>query len=232
MKSSSSKFDSILEALIQQKQVLEDLQAENEALQRQLADLKAGHGVFLEILGTRIPLVVSPDTHVADVVSTGNTLALTTMEETAPVRAVTPATEKDASLQETSVMQVAEPDPTLQETTAIAAPMVDPALQPTTSISSETMPTAERETPLPGSDFVIEDVSENEEPMPAHASSNFLEDALVAEFSTASSRHVSNWTGPITSGPLNNGPITSNPNLDEEEKAALRRELLGSYILE
>lgn len=232
MKSSSSNFDSILEALTQQKQVLEDLQAENEALHQQLADLKAGHGVFLEILGTRIPLAGSPDTHIAEVVSNGNAPALIMMEETAPVPAVTPAAEKDAALQETSIMQVAEPDPALQETTAIAAPMVDPTLQPTTAISSEVLQPAEHETPPPGSDFVIEDVSENEEAMPAHASSTFLEDALVAEFSTASNRHVGNWTAPITNNPLNNGPITNNPNLDEEEKAALRRELLGSYILE
>ncbi|HKV59400.1 MAG TPA: hypothetical protein VJO32_14000 [Ktedonobacteraceae bacterium] len=232
MKSSSSKFDSILEALIQQKQVLEDLQAENEALHQQLADLKAGHGVFLEILGTRIALAGSPDTHIADVVSNGTTPALTMMEETAPVPAVTPAAEKDAALQETSVIQIAEPDPTLQETTVIATTTADPALQPTTSISSETMQAAESETPAQGPEFVIEDVSENEEPVPAHASSNFLEDALVAEFSTASSRHVGNWTGPITNNPTNNGPITNNPNLDEEEKAALRRALLGSYILE
>ncbi|MGH2494463.1 MAG: hypothetical protein ACRDIV_07145 [Ktedonobacteraceae bacterium] len=232
MKSSSSKFDSILEALIQQKQVLEGLQAENEALHQQLADLKAGHGVFLEILGTRIALAGSPDTHVAGVVSNGTIPALTMMEETAPVPAVTPAAKKDAALQETCIMQVAEPDPALQETTTIAATTADPALQPTTSISSETMQAAERETLSQGSEFVIEDVSENEEPVPAHASSNFLEDALVAEFSSASNRHVGNWTAPITNNPTNNGPITNNPNLDEEEKAALRRALLGSYILE
>jgi hypothetical protein len=108
----------------------------------------------------------------------------------------------------------------------------DLALQPTASISNENLQMAGRAIPLPGSDFVIEDVAENGTPVTVGASSSFLEDALLAEFTTASSRHMGNWSGPITNSPMPNGPITNNPNLDEEEKAALRRELLGSYILE
>jgi len=234
MKSSSSSFENILEALIQQKQVLEDLQAENESLQQQLADLRAGHGVFLEILGTRIPLAGTPDTHIFDVVSEGIAPAFNAIEETAPVPAVTPPADQDASLQETSAIQLPEPDTALQETTMVAAVGSDLALQPTASISSEALQMAEDGTPSPGSDFVIEDVSESESEtaVPAGSSSSFLEDALLAEFATASTRHVGNWSGPITNNPIPNGPITNNPNLDEEEKAALRRELMGSYILE
>jgi hypothetical protein len=234
MKSSSSSFESILEALIQQKQVLEDMQAENETLRQQLADLRAGHGVFLEILGTRFPLAGTPDTHVYDVVSDGNTPAFNAIEETAPVPIVTSRADQDASLQETSAIQLPEPDPALQETMMVAATGSDLALQPTASISSESLQMAEHGTPLSGSDFVIEDVSENENgiPVPAGSSSSFLEDALLAEFATASTRHVGNWSGPITNSPIPNGPITNNPDLDEEEKAALRRELMGSYILE
>jgi ABC-type phosphate/phosphonate transport system substrate-binding protein len=86
--------------------------------------------------------------------------------------------------------------------------------------------------PMPNADFVIEDVSENEVPVQAGSSSSFLEDAMLSEFATASTRQMENWSGPITSNPIPNGPITNNPDLDEEEKAALRRELMGSYILE
>jgi hypothetical protein len=226
MKSSSSSFDSILEALIQQKQVLEDLQAENESLQQQLADLRAGQGIFLEILGTRIPLTGTSDTSVLNVASDGMAPAFNAVEE------MTPLADQDASLQETSSIQLPEPDPALQETAMVAATGSDLALQPTASISSEDLQMAERGTPLPGSDFVIEDVSENGTPVPVGSSSSFLEDALLAEFATASTRHMGNWSGPITNSPIPNGPITNNPNLDEEEKAALRRELMGSYILE
>lgn len=232
MKSSSNNFDSILEALIQQKQVLEDMQAENEALRQQLADLRAGKGIFVEILGTRIPLVDTPETHVFDAIPDGNVPAPSAIEETAPVPVMTPPAEKDASLQETSAIQLPEPDPALQETAMVEIPRNDLALQPTASISSEDLQEAARETSSPGSDFVIEDVSENGVTVPAGSSSSFLEDALISEFATASTRHVSNWSGPITNSPLPNGPITNNPDLDEEEKAALRRELMGSYILE
>jgi hypothetical protein len=235
---SSSGFDNILEALIQQKQVLQDLQSENESLRQQLADLRAGHGVFIEILGTRIPLTSTPDAHDSDGVSDENAPSINVIEETAPVPAVAvaPPVENDAWLLDTSVIQLPEPDPALQETTMVPATGSDLTLQPTASISSEDLQAAEQAAPLPSSasDFVIEDVSENESesPVPAGSSSSFLEDAMLAEFATASTRHVGNWSGPITNNPIPNGPITNNPDLDEEAKAALRRELMGSYILE
>src|ERR1700731_908225 len=130
MKSSSNSFESILEALIQQKQVLEDLEAENESLQQQLTDLRAGQGIFLEILGTRIPLAGTPDTSVFDVVSDGNAPAFNEVEATAPVPVVTPPADQDASLQETSAIQLPESDPALQETTMVATTGSDLALQP------------------------------------------------------------------------------------------------------
>ena len=232
---SGSGFDNILEALIQQKRVLEDMQAENETLRQQLADLRAGHGIFIDILGTRIPLATPPDTHVFDGVSDGSAPALNALEDTAQVSAVAPPVENDAWLLDTSAIALPEPDLALQETAMVAATGNDLTLQPTASISSEEVQAAEQEaTPSPASDFVIEDVSENESesPVPAGSSSSFLEDALVAEFATASTRHVGNWSGPITNSPIPNGPITNNPDMDEEAKAALRRELMGSYILE
>lgn len=235
---SSSGFDNILEALIQQKQVLQDLQAENESLRQQLADLRAGHGVFIEILGARIPLISTLDAHDSDGVSGENAPAIDAIEETAPVPAVAAVApvENDAWLLDTSVIQLPAPDPALQETTMVPAAGRNLSLQPTASISSEDLQGEEQAVPSPSpvSDFVIEDVSENESesPVPAGSSSSFLEDALVAEFATASTRHVGNWSGPITNNPIPNGPITNNPDLDEEAKAALRRELMGSYILE
>lgn len=232
---SSSGFDNILEALIQQKQVLEEMQAENESLRQQLADLRAGHGIFIDILGTRIPLATTPDAHVNNEVSDGNSPDINAIEETSPVPAVAASVENDAWLLDTGVIALPEPDPALQETTMVPATGSDLTLQPTAAISSEDMQAAEQEAaPSPASDFVIEDVSENEsEPaVPAGSSASFLEDALVAEFATASTRHVGNWSGPITNSPIPNGPITNNPDMDEDAKAALRRELMGSYILE
>ncbi len=238
MKSSSS-FDNILEALMQQKQMLEDMQAENEALRKQLADLRAGHGIFIEILGTRIPLATTPDAHVNDEASDESIAAVNANEEItaqvpAAVAAPAPSADNDAWLLDTRVVEVPQPDLALQETSMVAAASSDLTLQPTASISNEDMQAAEQAVPSPASDFVIEDVAENESesPVPAGSSSSFLEDALVSEFATASTRHVGNWSAPITNNPISNGPITNNPDLDEAAKAALRRELMGSYILE
>ena len=233
---SSSGFDNILEALIQQKKVLEGMQAENASLKQQLADLRAGHGIFIEILGTRIPLATQADAHVSEEDSVSNATEIDAIEVTAIVPAVAaePAAENDAWLLDTRVVELPEPDLALQETTMVPATGSDLTLQPTASISSEAMQAAEQAAPSPAPDFVIEDVSENESesPVPAGSSASFLEDALVAEFATASNRHVGNWSGPITNSPIPGGPITSNPDLDEAAKAALRRELMGSYILE
>src|ERR1039457_4570766 len=57
MSMSDSSFEFILQALRSQKQRLEELQAENSELHQQLAALRNGHGIFVEILGTCFALV-------------------------------------------------------------------------------------------------------------------------------------------------------------------------------
>ena len=66
MKTSSSNFELILQEVLKQKQLLEDLQKDNDELNRQLTELREGRGIFVEILGERYPLLgeatsVSPD---------------------------------------------------------------------------------------------------------------------------------------------------------------------------
>jgi hypothetical protein len=56
MKTSGSNFDLIMQELLKQKQILEDLEAENQELRRQLADLREGRGIFVEIVGERFAL--------------------------------------------------------------------------------------------------------------------------------------------------------------------------------
>lgn len=80
MKMTGSSFEQIMQELLKQKQLLEDLETENDELHRQLADLRDGRGIFVEILGERYPLVSEP--------------------VSAPP-ATAPAAEPDLSLQET-----------------------------------------------------------------------------------------------------------------------------------
>ena len=187
MNTSGSSFESILEVILKQKQILEDLQAENESLHQQLTDLRAGRGIFLDILGQRFPLTGNWDVSSSAVVSN---------EEV-----------KD--------------EPTLVPATMVT-PQTDPASQETTAIPSEVLPLPTSEMPVSSDDFLVEEVSESDTLFTAPASSTFLEDALIDEFSSASTRQMGVWSG----------PTTNHPTLDEDEKATLRRELMGIFLLE
>jgi len=60
MKTSGSSFEQIMEEVLKQQQVYEESQKENIELRRQLAELREGHGIFVEILGERFPLAAKP----------------------------------------------------------------------------------------------------------------------------------------------------------------------------
>jgi hypothetical protein len=61
MKTSGSNFELIMQEVLKQKQLLEDSLSENDALHRQLAELREGRGIFVDILGKRFPLVELPE---------------------------------------------------------------------------------------------------------------------------------------------------------------------------
>lgn len=57
MNTNGSNFELIMQEVLKQKQLLEDLLSENDELHRQLAELREGRGIFVNILGKRFPLV-------------------------------------------------------------------------------------------------------------------------------------------------------------------------------
>src|SRR5689334_10319938 len=57
MQTSDHGFEQIMSAVLEQRQVWEKLQAENRDLRQQLADLRAGRGIFVEIANRRFELV-------------------------------------------------------------------------------------------------------------------------------------------------------------------------------
>ena len=73
MKTSGSNFELIMQEVLKQKQLLEDLQSENDELHRQLAELREGRGIFVDILGKRFPLVGEPLNVSPDVIVTPGT---------------------------------------------------------------------------------------------------------------------------------------------------------------
>ncbi len=70
MKTSGSNFELIMQDVLKQKQLLEDLQTENDVLHHQLVDLHEGRGILLDILGERFPLAGEPIGASPDAVAT------------------------------------------------------------------------------------------------------------------------------------------------------------------
>jgi hypothetical protein len=174
MKTSDSSFELIMQEVLKQKQLLQDLQTENDELHRQLAELREGRGIFVEILGKRFPLVGEPVSISPEAVVTAG---------------------------------------------------VDPSLQETTVMLSEALPSSLPETPVPATEYTVEEVPEERPPLATPAMSVFLEEALLDEFTAASTLQMGQlavWSGPITNPPA----------FDEKEKETLRRELSGSFLLE
>ena len=53
-------FDQLVQEIFKQKQLMDHLEAENRALWKLLADLRAGRGIVVEISGNRFSLRDSP----------------------------------------------------------------------------------------------------------------------------------------------------------------------------
>jgi len=175
MKPSGSGFEQIMQELLKQQQLLEDLEAENRELHHQLADLRAGRGIVIDILGQHFSLTGEP--------------VVVSQEKT-------PELQDDLSMQETSMIANISTD----EASMLSIP----------------------ETPMPDMDVVIEELSEDASPSTPAASPILLEEMLLEEFTLAAGNQMSVWSG----------PVTRPAEIDEAEKAALRRELMGSFLLE
>ncbi len=175
MRTDENFFELIMQELLHQKQLLEDLEAENRELRQQLADLREGCGVFIEILGKQFSLI-------GDAVASSD-VPLTS--QSAPV------------VQQTSINEIE------------ALP------------SSITIQLSALE--LQGEDKPV---------------STFLEELLLDEFASSATTPIAVWQGPTTpasapAAPATPAPATAKlPTIDEDEKAALRRELVDSFLLE
>ena len=178
MSMSESSFEFILQALQMQKQYLEQLQAENSELHHQLADLRNGQGIFVEIQGTRFALV-----------------------GTQPVEVLAHETTQEA--------------PTLE--LALAA-TVDAPTTTMPYIPETPRPVEPLEEHMPLQEQITEEIAPS-------FSSSLLEDAMDEdEFADSATSPIAVWKG---------AEANSRPKgINEDEKATLRRELIGSFLLE
>lgn len=194
-----SYFELIMQEVQHQKQRMDEMSAENRELRRQLAELRNGQGIFLNIEGTQFALN-------NDDIANQYTAVL--MEPVGSVPVTAPMTQ--------------------------SAPVtVEPT--PVTLLAADPMGTIP-ETPPPGTDefmqipqFVDELEVEKGE-VPAGYASTFLEDLLIDEFAAAATSPIAVWKAP-SSAPVTRKLTTVDID-DEAQKAALRKELIGSFLLE
>jgi hypothetical protein len=115
MQTSGSRYELIMQEVLNQKQLFEALRTENTELRRQLADLREGRGILLEILGDRFPLAVKSVDASPEVVSTvqvdPSLQEKTAMNNQAPVSSSLPET--PLPKEGFTVEEVMEDEPTL-----------------------------------------------------------------------------------------------------------------------
>jgi hypothetical protein len=208
---SDSNFDLILQELLHQQEIMETLETENRELRQQLADLREGRGIFIEIDGVRFALSCEANKLPAESLPTVQIAAVITgQEETAVFAAQELSGNADQqSFTEKSAQDTVEMPPTISE-------------EPTTM------------------NFLLDD-----EPVTAFP---FLQET-IEEASTIATSKMAIWgESPSTPfpplpasqqepealpGPGQKSTQPAKPALiDEDEKAALRRELIGSFLLE
>ena len=175
-----SSFDLLIEQVAKQREVMEALEAENRELRHQLADLRSGRHIFVEIYGQR--------------------LALNIDREAVP----------DSS-------EITEA-PTIYSTAALAeAEKASEIIEAPTVAMSEISAATIQQTPQMAKTPPVQERSQAEAP-------TFLEEMMIQEFASAMTSPAAVWTGPVKK--------PEPPMSEEEKKAALRRELMGSFLLE
>lgn len=177
-----SSFDPLLEELQQLQHVMQELERTNQELRRQLANLRMGKGIVVDIAGKRFML----------------------SQETTDASA-----SKEASPEQPNVATTYAATPLTRKTTIL--PLTD--LTAEKQITHATLSAPEpQETPAALS---LSNVTNEGE-------ATFLEEIMYDEFANQMTSPMSVWTGPV-----------KNPETpDEAQKAALRRELMGSFLLE
>ncbi|HLI06598.1 MAG TPA: hypothetical protein VKV40_08525 [Ktedonobacteraceae bacterium] len=207
---SDGSFDLILQELLHQQEIMNNLEAENRELRQQLADLREGRGIFVEIDGIRFPLISE----------SGAPGTIPARAESFPTEPMVPVRPRQEEV----------PAFVAQETTAGQQSFAEEA-EPVVSEKS--------------GNFLLDD----DEPITAFP---FLQESFEEEASAIATNKMAIWgespstpfptiasSQPVTelmTEPIQKPVPSDKPQqpvaIDEDEKAALRRQLIGSFLLE
>lgn len=206
---SDRNFDLIAHEILKQKQRKELLEGENHELRKQLADLRTGRGIFVEIEGRRFAL-----THPA----AASTSSIN-QESVSPLDTFTHKPQPSASSFPVAANEMEQQTSSLTPTNVMntgndALEIRDVVEESETQVTKELEMSATA-TAHPSLELTEEDIAPS-----------FLEEAMIDEFASASTSPLSVWSGPVT-------PQTAKKpeEIADEEKAALRRQLIDSFLL-
>ncbi|QBD82419.1 hypothetical protein EPA93_43175 [Ktedonosporobacter rubrisoli] len=170
-----SYFDLISQELLKQQRVMEQLEDENRELRRQLADLRAGHGIFIEICGQRFALATEASAPIV-------TYDIQTQQELVPFYQTSSSEDEAISVETDATAYPTPPVPIAQQSDIAYLPF---------------------------------EGTERIEPP------TFLEEVILDEFAAAMTNPMEAQKAPAEK---------AQPN--EAQQATLRRELMGSFLLE
>jgi len=218
---SSSYFDVIAQELFKQQQKMQGLVAENHKLRQELADLREGRGIFVEIQHKRFALTIPtiPATPVSLATTSTPTIAQEdTTEPDTSVPQEAPAVPADNIDANAELSNNETPSPTRSTAT-------DPVRKTVTTVrlveASALQPARQDPTLTPTAD--MDKAQEEDKP----AATPFLEEIMLDEFAIALTSPVATWK----KGQEENTE-RKQQSIEEDQKAALRRELMGSFLLE
>ena len=111
-----SNFDLIAQELLRHQKIMEEMEAENLWLRQELASLRAGRGIFLEIEGKRIPLIIATDSAPQ---------MPQQIEQTVPTQPTVIVAETPARQQSTTIPLPVEEEPKVERASFLEEIMID-----------------------------------------------------------------------------------------------------------
>ncbi len=230
---SGSNFDLLVQEVLKQQRVMEELEKENRELRHQLADLRTGRGIRIEICGKSFTLgdEVTESVPTAAAAEAQSAGPAKIEAQVPPVEALTaePATAIEAGeSSEASAPQV----PPEQHAGVIAAASATRSAEKEPEIVGAAPAPAPAQVAPPAAQLAEKEPESVAPASSAQAageqtasSATFLEEIMLDEFASASTKPMAVWNGPVRA-------TRKLQDIDEEQKARLRRELTGSFLLE